>query len=108
MFVVKAAGSCTLARIGAMVTLKKINKIAPAREFCDQLCEHILATKPSSLGDRTVALEQQKLKTNQRDAGLPIHHHELLCQTYIFDPTINVAEAARRSFVEVKEFVLFE
>lgn len=107
---VKAQGNCTIAKVGAMVTLKKMNKIAPAKEFSDQLCEHILTTKPSELGDKIKALEEQKRKTQQPKGkvSLQVHRKDLLCQTFIFDPTINVAEAARRSFVDVEDFLLYE
>ena len=108
---VKAEGTCTIAKVGALVELRKCSKYAPAREFADQLCEHIYATKPTKLGSRQKALELQKLKTNFRDGLSPrvrVPHNELLSQTFIFDPTINIAEAARRSFVEVLDFVLFE
>ena len=111
MVTVKAEGTCTIAKVGALVELRKCSKYAPAREFADQLCEHIYATKPTKLGSRQKALELQKLKTNFRDGLSPrvrVPHNELLSQTFIFDPTINIAEAARRSFVEVLDFVLFE
>ena len=64
-----------------------------------------------SLGSRDKALELQKLKTNFRDQlshKVHVPRDDLLSQTFIFDPTINIAEAARRSFVEVLDFVLFE
>ena len=111
MFAVKAEGRCTIARVGALVELQKTSKFAPAKEFADQLCEHIYTKKPTRVGSRQRALELQKLKTNFRDDlshRVRIDPTELLSQTFIFDPTINVAEAARRSFVEILHFVLFE
>ena len=108
---VHTQGRCTVARVCALVELHKTSKFAPAKEFADQLCEHIYTKKPTRIGSKQRALELQKLKTNFRDdvtQRLRVDPLELLSQTYIFDPTINVAEAARRSFVEICDFVLYE
>ena len=106
----KAEGNCTIAKIGCLVELRKSSKFAPAREFADQLCEHIYAKKPKRLGSKSQALEYQKLKTQFRNSSTKVRvpKGELLSQTFIFDQTMNVAEAARRCFVEVVDFVLYE
>jgi hypothetical protein len=89
---------------GVLTVMTKKNKYATVEAFSEQLCEHIIRTRPSGLGlfegDRRAGRVSQCRRVHpQRD--------QLLLQTFTFDPTIIVAEAARRCFVTVDDFLLF-
>ena len=104
---VKTRGGCTLGKTGVVICVRKKNKYAPVDAFCEQLCEHIAVTRPrwvgkldlSKLNKRNPAHVQSLAELSQRGFLLP--------QTFLFDPTITVAEAAKRSFVEIIDFVYY-
>lgn len=75
------------------MVLRKKNKYAPAEEFSDQLCQHIVIARPRLLGNEHGAT---------KDA--PPHRH-LLKQRFAYDATVTAAEAARRCFIEIQDFI---
>ena len=96
-----------IGKIGVMVMLQKKNKYATVEAFSEQLCQHIATTKPSSLGSFSEA-DAKKMKANDLPQLERFQRDQLLPQKFISDPTIVVAEAARRSFVTVEDFLLFK
>lgn len=108
----KTEGRCTIARSATVVTLHKTSKFAPVEEFAKQVGEQIIRHRPRLLGNKERALELQKQKAAQGGATQGSSQagqqpQELLYQTYINDGTINVAEAARRSFVDISHFLIW-
>ena len=95
----------TIGKAAVIVKLQKLNKIAPAKEFSDQLCHHIISYRPEGMGQKAKT-KPGKSPTKDK-ALLALENRQLLTQTFLYDPTITVTEAARRSFCEVKDFVLF-
>jgi len=96
-----------IGKVGVLAVLTKKSKFATVEAFSEQLCEHIASTRPSNLGtmrgNNTKNMAKSamaKMQDQQRD--------QLLLQNFIFDPTIVVAEAARRSFVKIDGFLLFK
>lgn len=83
------------------MVLKKINKIAPTEEFASQLSQHIVTRRPEGLGQRMGFWATLGRRTKHKS---PKH---LLTQDFTFDPSVMVSEAARRSLVEVLDFVLY-
>ncbi|CAD5125078.1 DgyrCDS13319 [Dimorphilus gyrociliatus] len=91
---IKSELKCTIGTSGVLVVLHKTNRLAPAAEFCQQICEHILKLKPKTLG-------VQKSISRIEPAGC------LLAQKFLRDNTINIADAARRCMVQIAEFVFW-
>jgi translation elongation factor EF-Ts len=104
---VVAKRNYAIGKVGVVAVLTKKSKFATVEAFSEQLCEHIASTRPANLGTVRGANTKNmsksamaKLQAAQRD--------QLLLQNFIFDPTIMVAEAARRSFVKIDGFLLFK
>ena len=103
--VVTSKGSATVGKSAVIVCLHRLNRIAPAREFSDQLCHHIVSNRPEGLGKPTIP---QPERVTRKEKGISNPRTRLLLgQHFLYDPTITVTEAARRSFLEVKDFVLY-
>jgi len=99
-------GCATVGKSAVVLSLVKLNKIAPVREFSDQLCHHIAAIKPESMGHPARA-KPDPAPNRQVSSHVAGGGRHLLAQHFLYDPTITVTEAARRSFVQVKDFVLY-
>lgn len=97
----------SIGTLGVVVVLSKKSKYATAEAFSEQLCKHIAMNQPRSLGKIS---EADIKKINKRGTVKIIHlqKNQLLLQNFAFDPTIIVAEAARRSFVKIEDFLLFK
>ncbi|ELU14299.1 hypothetical protein CAPTEDRAFT_228572 [Capitella teleta] len=105
--IVKTRGGCTLGKTGVVICLRKRNKYAPVDAFCEQLCEHIAIHKPRWVGKVDLSKVNKQNQQHLKALSDLAHKGFLLPQTFQFDPTINVAEAAKRSFVELLDFVHF-
>ena len=101
MLLVSHRENCSIGKKAVIVVLKKINKFAPTEEFASQLSQHIVSKRPEGLGQKMGFWATLGRRTKQRS---PKH---LLTQNFTFDPSIMVSEAARRSLVEVLDFVLY-
>jgi hypothetical protein len=104
---VKTRGSCTLGKTGVVICVRKKNKYAPVDAFCEQLCEHIAIHKPRWVGKIDLSKLSKKNQHHLDHLAEQGKKGFLLPQTFQFDPTITVAEAAKRSFVELLDFVHF-
>lgn len=105
--VVLAKRNYAIGRLGVVAILFKKSKYATVEAFSEQLCEHIAVAQPTTLGH----LSDLDLKRLNRRGTTRIQHlqkDQLLIQNFAFDPTIIVAEAARRSFVRIDDFLLFK
>lgn len=105
--VVLAKRNYAIGKLGVVAILFKKSKYATVEAFSEQLCEHIALEQPTTLGH----LSDLDLKRLNRRGTTRIQHlqkDQLLIQNFTFDPTIIVAEAARRSFVRIDDFLLFK
>lgn len=104
---VVAKRNYAIGKVGVVAVLQKKSKFATVEAFSEQLCEHIARTKPANLG--TMRGNNTKNMTRRGMSKLQEQQrNQLLLQNFIFDPTIVVAEAARRSFVKIDGFLLFK
>lgn len=97
--------NCEIGRSGAVVVLKKKSRFATVESFSDQLCRHILSARPSSLGQIS-DLEVRRIGSTKTRMD-PDKKQLLLFQDFLSDQSIIVAEAARRSFLRIEDFLLF-
>ena len=105
--IVEAKRNYAIGRVGVVAVLTKKSKYATVEAFSEQLCEHIASTRPATLG--TMRGANTKLMNKSVMSHLQhLQRDQLLLQTFHFDPTIVVAEAARRSFVKIDGFLLFK
>ncbi len=101
IFSVTQKENCSIGHKAVIIVLKKVNRFAPTEEFASQLSQHIVAKRPEGLGQKMGFWATLGRRTKQRS---PKH---LLTQYFTFDPSVMVSEAARRSLVEVLDFVLY-
>ena len=90
---------------GVVTVLTKKNKYATIEAFAEQLCEHIAQARPSELG--SFDGDRRDGRASQVRRKHPTQN-QLLLQSFTADPTIVVAEAARRCFVNIDDFLLFD
>ncbi len=110
------SGNFVLGKEGALTSLWKKHKYAVAKELSEPLSDHIMTYRPRYLGHVTEEqLKRQQQKQNQKKnkkkayatVKMSEQPKDLLSQIFKGDYTITVAEAARRSFVEIIYFVLY-
>lgn len=92
-----------IGKVGVLAVLVKKSKFATVEAFSEQLCEHIAHKKPATLG--SFMGDRKAGRSSQRHAHL--ERDQLLLQSFMFDQTIIVAEAARRCFVGIEDFLYF-
>lgn len=95
----------TICRQGVMLVLHKSNRFAPVEEFSEQVCEHILVGRPTELGQAKQIWKLLLKKAKYGHTHLP--KDQLLSQTFLFDPTLTILELAKKAFVEIRDFALF-
>ena len=106
-FSVYEKGPFVVGKLGILVTLWKKHKYAVAAEFSEPLCDHICFYRPHLLGSTSDSALKQKRKATDTVRHL-LQSRELLSQMFKTDPTITIAEAARRSFVEIIFYALYD
>ncbi|ESO12886.1 hypothetical protein HELRODRAFT_159474 [Helobdella robusta] len=105
--IMSARKNYAIGKMGVVAVMTKKSKYATVEAFSEQLCKHIATTCPTSLG----TISESDIKKINKKGTVKIVHlqkNQLLLQNFLFDPTIIVAEAARRSFVKIDDFLLFK
>ncbi|KAK2149565.1 hypothetical protein LSH36_446g01025 [Paralvinella palmiformis] len=100
-------GPFSVGKLGILTTLWKKHKYSVAAEFAGPLCDHICFYRPHLLGSTSESALKRKRKATDTVRHL-FQSRELLSQMFKTDPTITIAEAARRSFVEIIFYALYE
>ena len=95
---------CVLGKQGVIVLLRENHRFSATQEFSKQLCDHITTMKPQSLGEFRARNAKEKLGLQRRNSVVP---NQLMQQMFICDTSMTVGEAAKRSLVEVLDFVMF-
>lgn len=89
-------GQVAVGKMAVIVVLKRLNRLAPLREFSDQLCHHVALFRPEKLGKPGAKPPHMRGWKNQPRG--------LLEQGFLYDNTITVGEASRRAFTEITDF----
>lgn len=100
-------GPFVVGKLGILVTLWKKHKYSVAAEFSGPLCDHICFYRPHLLGNTSETALKRKRKATDTVRHV-FQSRDLLSQMFKTDPTITIAEAARRSFVDIIFYALYE